>query len=338
MEFIVPKEAVLSGGMPSIVNLQEIDGLFDRSAIVGSVKAAIISHSLGDVISPMPGQLVFPEADGDCHIKFCRMKGHSSFVIKVATGFYRNPLRGLPVNGGCVLLFSAETGELQTIFLDEGWLTAWRTAAAGYVASVALADPGVSKIAIVGTGHQARLQAQWLSKAFPAAKMVAAGRSPERARQMASDLGKLGIAVQSSASIDEAVHSAGLIVTATAAQGPLFRADAVGAGAHVTALGSDTPGKQELDPVLLARAQVVAVDDYDQCADHGEAGWALRANLIEPGKCVLLGDILSGRSPGRNNDSAITVADLTGIAAQDIAIASLFLRMRNKGLSSDKVH
>ena len=317
-----------------IVTLEEITGLVDREAIISAVSSAFVAHARGEVSSPMPGQLIFPEKNGECHIKYGAIKTDGNFVIKIATGFYNNGALNLPVNDGCVLVLSSETGQLQSIFLDEGWLTAWRTAAAGCVASLALARSDIDTITIVGTGHQARLQGQWLAEAFPRCKVLIAGRSATRAEELAATLRSVGVRAEGAVSIEAAVRVAGLIVTLTASHSPLFDRRDVRPGTHITAMGSDTPGKQELESGLLADAALIAFDDRAQCLDHGELGWGVRQGRIDPGAGVALGSILEDPSKGRARGEDITIADLTGIAAQDIAIASFFMKRLGSAASS----
>jgi ornithine cyclodeaminase len=89
-------------------------------------------------------------------------------------------------------------------------------------------------------------------------------------------------------------------------------------GQRIVAVGADAPGKRELDPAILARARVV-VDSCAQCIDHGEAGWAVRAGFLDPASLIELGALLTAPVVFAANE--IVVADLTGVAVQDVAIA-----------------
>jgi ornithine cyclodeaminase len=92
-------------------------------------------------------------------------------------------------------------------------------------------------------------------------------------------------------------------------------------GTHITAVGSDTPEKVELDPTILGLADLVVADSISQCLVRGEIHQALRTGQITPDELVELGDVIAGRAPRRKADDQITVADLTGVAVQDIQIA-----------------
>jgi ornithine cyclodeaminase len=112
-----------------------------------------------------------------------------------------------------------------------------------------------------------------------------------------------------------------LIVTATPSQTPLLLADNLRKGTHITAVGSDTPDKQELDPEILSRADLVVADSVEQCLVRGEIHQAIQAGRLEKDRILELGQIISGRARGRESKDQVTVADLTGVAVQDMAIA-----------------
>lgn len=304
-------------GLPQ-VGIDRLAPLLDRAAVIDAVRGALIAQARGQVQSPLPGQLLFDAPHGDCHIKFGHLKGAETFAIKVATGFYDNPGLGLPVNHGLILVLSARTGAPVLLLKDDGWLTAWRTAAATALAAQALAAPGATRVGIVGTGLQARLAAEWLPLTLGPVKITFCGRDPGRTATLAAELG-----ARATTSVADLVAGSDIVVTATPARAPLFDADLARPGQHFVGLGADSPGKQELPPALFARAARIATDDLAQALDHGDYGAAVRAGAIGGGG-VALGDILDGSAPGRAAPGDITIADLTGIAAEDIAIAALF--------------
>ena len=112
----------------------------------------------------------------------------------------------------------------------------------------------------------------------------------------------------------------------TPATEPLLRADDIHPGTHITAIGSDAPHKQELDPGILARASLVVADSRAQCRERGEIAHALGAGAISPDQVRELGDVIAGNAPRRTDDDQITVFDSTGVAVQDIQIASAVAR------------
>lgn len=307
---------------PRVVGFETLLKHLDRGQVRSRVRDALISTNVDAAVTGAPGELLFESPRGDCHVKYGYLRSEGHFVVKVATGFYGNEALGFPVNGGVVLLFSRRSGLLQAILHDAGWLTAWRTAAAGSLASQAMARPDTSLIAIIGTGQQAELQAIWHHDVFPGVPIVIGGREAERSERLAERLAEGGLHVDIG-TIPAAVEAADVIVTATSATAPLFAADLVKPGAHVTAVGADAAGKHELDTKLLARADFIVTDDHEQCLEGGEFGNAVRARAVRDAGDALLATVLSG--PARTRDpSEITVADLTGLAVEDLAIASFF--------------
>jgi ornithine cyclodeaminase/alanine dehydrogenase-like protein (mu-crystallin family) len=130
-----------------------------------------------------------------------------------------------------------------------------------------------------------------------------------------------------SVSLEELCARADVIVTTTPSTEPLLRSDMIRPGTRIVAVGADSPGKRELEPEILARARTV-VDSIAQCVDHGEAGWAVRAGLIEQASLIELGTLLE--SPVAFGPREIVVADLTGVAIQDFEIArSVWHRLKS---------
>jgi len=135
--------------------------------------------------------------------------------------------------------------------------------------------------------------------------------------------------------IDELASMCNLIVTTTSAREALIRADQVKTGTHITAMGSDDHGKQELEAELLGKADRVVADSISQCVDHGECFHAVKNNKIEEDSILELGNVIKNPELGRSSEDQITVADLTGVAIQDIQIAKMVNRVLNSGDNSD---
>jgi ornithine cyclodeaminase len=201
------------------------------------------------------------------------------------------------------------------ILHDEGQLTDHRTAMAGAIAARAIARRGSTTLGIVGAGTQARLQARLLARVLGIERVLVWSRNPERARAVIAAAGCDDARV---ASLPELCEQSDLIVTTTPSTKPLLMNDMIRTGTRIVAVGADSPGKQELDTRLLSRARIV-VDSRQQCVDHGEAGWAVRAGAVEPHTLIELGALL--QTPIAFGDEEIVVADLTGVAVQDAEIA-----------------
>lgn len=289
---------------------------------MAAVEAAFAALGRGEVTMPPVLHLDLPESNAEMDVKTAYVRGLPAFALKVSTGFFDNPKRGLPSLSGMMALISAETGRVEAVLLDNGYLTDVRTALAGAIAADRLARPDAKVAGIVGTGLQARLQLEALRLVRGIERALVWGRDPGKAEALAAEMAvKLGLPV-ATAPIERVVREADVLVTTTASREPLVRAAWLHPGLHVTAMGSDAPGKQELEPEVLARADRVVVDRRAQAERLGELRAALATGAIRPDRMVdELGEIVAGIKPGRGSPTEITVCDLTGTGAQDTAIA-----------------
>ncbi|MFG2563043.1 ornithine cyclodeaminase family protein [Streptomyces sp. NPDC048496] len=307
---------------PPVFDTAAIKRVTTPELVFTAVRDALIAHAHGRTTVPPPLHLQFPDADGDCHVKVGWVTDTPDFTVKIATGFYRNPAAGLPANHGLVCVVSAQTGQIRAILDDQGLLTAWRTAAAGALATHVMARPDAATLAVFGTGEQARLQVEWLARLRPIDTVLVHGRSEDKSRSLCEAFDTLGLHARP-ASADEAA-AADMVITTTPATAPVLRAGDVRAGAHVTGIGTDMPHKNELPPALFARAALIATDDHQQCLDHGDFGHAVRAGSTTDTSDTPVGLLLE--KPVEQPEGAITVADLTGVGALDAALASAVLR------------
>lgn len=304
-----------------VIRLDQIKEALRSIDILPAIEAGFIAYSAGKAVIPPVGELLFDRPPGDVHLKYGYLSGDDYYVIKIASGFYDNPKLGLPSGNGLMLLFSQQTGDLLSILLDEGCLTDLRTAAAGAIAAKALAPTTVQRIGIVGTGIQARLQLRLLAGVTDCRDAIAMGRNPGNMARYREHMESQGFRVETTVHADEVAATCNLILTTTPATTPLLKSDQIRKGTHITAVGSDTPDKQELDASILGKADLVVADSITQCMERGEIFHALQEKTIQKENLVELGQVLSGKKPGRTSDDQITVADLTGVAVQDIQIA-----------------
>jgi len=320
----------------TVLKLDEIKRLIDIPQLIREIEAGFVLYSEGRVTVPPVGFLHFDEPPGDVHIKYGYVSGDEYYVLKMASGFYNNPELGLPVGDGLILVFSQKTGELELILLDKCWLTDMRTAAAGAVAARHLAAQEIHHIGIVGTGVQARLQLEILRGVVDCKSCFVWGRDPAKVQIMIRDLRARdsiqawGLEIKAAVDLDDLVSHCNLIVTATSARSPLIRADQVRNGTHITAMGADDHGKQELEAELLAKADLVVADSVYQCVDHGECFYAVRDGHIVESSILELGHVIKSPAVGRTQEDQITIADLTGVAIQDIQIAKMVDRAFRK--------
>lgn len=291
---------------------------FDGAARV--ISEAYVASSSGHVQTGDVVHLSFPESNGDCHVKSGHILHTDTYVIKIASGFYDNPSKGLPSSNGMMLAFSATTGEPTAILRDEGWLTDMRTGIGGAIATKALAAKNAKKVLIIGSGIQAKFQAKCLASLMPerSFNFNIWGRNENAVTVLVEELRSHNLNADVATNLDEEVSHADIIITTTPATSFLFGDNLVRPGTHVTAIGADTHGKQELPTSLIESASLLVCDMMSQSLNHGEFQVINDTNLSQ--KVLELGAILSTSCAGRTSDNDITIVDLTGIAAQDIAI------------------
>jgi ornithine cyclodeaminase len=308
-----------------VLRADEVRAALDMPSLIEAMGRAFEAYSAGMAELPAVIHLDVPEASGEVHVKAGYVHGGSRYAVKVASGFY-----GLdtPAIDGLVLAFDARDGSLAALLLDGGYLTDARTAAAGGLAARHLAPLRPETVAVLGTGEQARRQLDALAceRSFDAIRVW--GRNPDHARRCVADLERRGLPASAfaiAATPEQAVRGAEVVITCTASTQPLVHGEWLGPGTHVTAVGSDSPGKQELSAAVLGLADLVVVDSRDQCARLGELHHAVDAGTLSTGAAVEIGDIVAGRHPGRTSQDQITVCDLTGVGVQDVAAATLVL-------------
>ncbi len=314
--------------MPITLNWDEMKPLIAKMDINDAMRNAFIEYSNGNAVIPPVGELIMQQPPGEVHIKYGYIKGGSHYVIKIASGFPNNQKENIKPGQGMMLLFDIQTGMPEAILIDDANLTDIRTAVAGAITSQALSNQDLESFTIIGTGVQARYQAIHVSQLMKIEKVRVWGRDPAKAYQLREDLPDLDVNIEED--IEKLIKESGLIITTTSSKEPLIQSDWVKPGTHITAVGSDTPEKCELDPDILSMADLVVADSLEQNLIRGEIHQAVKRSLINSESIVELGEIFAGLNPGRTNDDSITVADLTGVAVQDLVIAKAVLSTKKE--------
>ena len=310
--------------MPITLNWDQIEPLIAQMDISDAMKKAFIEYSNGNAVIPPVGELIMRQPPGEVHIKYGYIKGGSHYVIKIASGFPQNQKENIKPGQGMMLLFDIQTGIPEAILIDDANLTDIRTAIAGAITSEALSNHDIESFTIIGTGVQARYQAIYVSELMKIKKVRVWGRDPVKTNLVKKDLSELDVNVEED--LENLVKESRLIITTTSSKEPLIQSDWINPGTHITAVGSDTPEKCELDPNIVSMADLVVADSLDQNLIRGEIHQAVKRSLISTDDIVELGEIFAGLKPGRINADSITIADLTGVAVQDLVIAKAVLK------------
>ncbi len=313
-----------------------VDGMVSIAETIPRIEEAYVRLEEGTVQAPPIQHMENREVRGEIDVKSAMILGEKPYAtVKAASGFYENAALGLPTGSALVILLDGGTGIPLAIM--SGWpLTKLRTGAAAAIGVKYLARPEASRLGLVGCGDIARSAARAISHVRPVKHISLWSPVAEECVACARELKKeLGVETTIAADPGAVAADADMIVTATPSREPLLAKDAVRPGTHISAMGSDGPGKQELDAYLLADA-LLFVDSVEQCRCAGELQHALSEGLLSVDDIAgTIGGLISGSLVGRTTDSEISIFDSTGTAAQDVGIAGLvYERARQRSLGT----
>ena len=313
-----------------VVPLEAFRDKIPFGVAIAAVERGFRALALGEATLPDPLVAELRDRAAEIHVKGAYLNGARHVVLKVATGFYHNRERGLPSGDGLFLLLNAETGAPELLLEEHGYLTDFRTAAAVALTLKYLAPRQATRALLVGAGAVARLTARAIVAERPVEQLTIWNRSPERAEALARELSGM-VDTRVAAALEPEVRVHRLIVTATACTSPLIRASWVAKGTHLTSCGTGSPEKVELEPELLAKADKLVADRVFQTQRYGNLHHAVAAGVLTADRVYAeLGDLAAGRLAGRENESEITVADLTGVGVQDAAIAQAVVEVLDR--------
>jgi ornithine cyclodeaminase/alanine dehydrogenase-like protein (mu-crystallin family) len=273
-----------------------------------AVRDAFVAYARGEWTMP-PKVYVPAYPAGDFRAMPALGGGHA--LLKWVTSFPGNPALGLPTVMGLVLLSDSSNGALRAA-LDAGAVTALRTGAAAVLAAETVGRADAETASVVGAGINGRAAARTF--AARGRRVLLWDVDEARARAVAEELDA------EVADSLEAALAADVVVTVTPGREVLFAEESLRPGQHVSLMGADGPGKQEIAVGELARVRVFC-DDWEQASHNGDLVHAVEAGAVERGAVTELGAVLLEQAPGRRSPDEITVFDSTGLAIQDLAIA-----------------
>lgn len=242
--------------------------------------------------------------------------------VKAGGYFPGNAAKGIINHQSTVFLFDPETGR-PTAMVGGGLLTALRTAAASAISIDRLARKEAKVLGMVGAGHQAGFQLRAAARVRNFDRVIAWNLHPDMLDGLGKIAAELGLPFEAVAL--ERMVEADVIITITSSPAASLLSAHVADGTHLACMGTDTKGKQEVEPALLARASLFT-DEVAQSISIGEAQHAVAAGLVQPGAITALGDVLTGKHAGRRSASEVTLFDGTGVGLQDLAVAAMAVR------------
>lgn len=292
------------------------------------MRATLIALASGQAHQPLRTIIRPPDAAGLMALMPSYLSGaNAAFGLKAICIFPENPALGKDAHQGAVLLFSAETGELQAI-MNASAITAIRTAAVSGVATDLLAREDAGNLAILGTGVQARSHLSAMSEVRAIKRCRIASRRMEHAEKFVEEMKQsFFFPLEPVATVREAVESADLIVTATNATEPILEREWISPGAHLNLVGASTPNAREVDGATMAAASVFVDRRESTINESGDYIFALKEGAIGPNHIrAEIGEVLHGDKPGRTSPQEITLFKSLGLAVEDLAAAEYLYR------------
>jgi len=315
--------------MPLWLSESDVRAVLVPAELIGAIESALAALSSGLVVQPV--RTAFEIGDR-CFFALMPAfdREHAILGAKLVSVVPPNAARGLPTHLAAISLFDAETGELAAV-MDGRYITEVRTAAASAVSVRHLARPGASVLAILGSGVQARSHLAALPLVRKFSEVRAWSPTADHLRQFAAEVRG---PVRAARSAEEAVRGADVVVVATNSVVPAIDNSWVTAGTHVIAIGACRPSQSEIDPALVARAHLVVDSREAALKESGDILQPIRQGLFTPDHVrAELGEIVSGRQPGRRDAAEVTLFKSLGLAIEDLVAADLaFRRARQVGL------
>jgi alanine dehydrogenase len=298
--------------------LTDTDLDLDISLVNRAVESAFADHGRGGVQMPPKEYITLPEGDFRTMPAFLPSLGIAG--VKIVNVHPGNPAIGLPTVMALTVILDIDTGQPVAI-INATRLTDMRTGAAGAVACKYLSPKDDIVLGVAGTGKQAEAQVTAISREVDIRQIRIWSRNPDHIRKFTERFREFECQGESL----ENVCDCDVLVTTTPSRIPLIKDEWIHEGTHINAIGADAPGKEELDPVILKRAQVF-VDDPVQAVHSGEINVPIRRGLFQKTDITgTLGEVVIGKKQ-RKDKAAITVFDSTGLAIQDLAIAKIAMQ------------
>ncbi|NIM50708.1 MAG: ornithine cyclodeaminase [Gemmatimonadales bacterium] len=318
-----------------VLSADDVRAALSMGDAVEAMRQAFGQLSDGTAELPLRTSVAVPDRGAVTLVMPARCDVPHGLGGKFVSVFPHNPKAGLPLIHAAVLLLSPETGE--PVALIEGQsLTAIRTGAASGLATQLLARPDACRVAVIGSGVQARTQLEAVCCVRPAESVAVYSLVRQEVEQFAEEMagtGGIPTAITVASSVHEATRDADIICTATSSADPVLAPDDISPGVHINGVGSYTAEMREVDPALVGRARVVVDQREAAMAEAGEVIAAVRGGLLAESALIELGEIVNGTAQGRTRDDQITLFKSVGVAVQDLcAGAQAVQRAEERGL------
>lgn len=331
-----------------MLSAHDISQVFTITDALEAVEEAYRQKALGQGVAWPMVYAAFEPGVADMDIRSGELAGTGLFGLKLTAWFSQNPAKGMPEIFGTTLICDNATGEPLAL-LNASAITGLRTGAAAAVGAKWLARKDAHNLLVAGAGHMSTFQVAAVLAACEGVNHVEvwdprSSEAPvERVQQMRGQVDALLAAagierdyeLVATADGEEATGRADIIVTITPATSPIILDSWVKPGTHLSCVGADMEGKQEVESALVGRAELY-VDDRAQSVASGELEVPVKRGAITPNDIVAeLGEVIVGKATGRTSDEQVTLFDTSGIAVQDLAASKVaYDRAVERGLGT----
>lgn len=317
-----------------IISEQDARVLVDVADVIAAIEKSFVAMARGQARNYPVVREVVGYQDAVFGVKTGCDTSVPLLGLKAGGYWPHNLAKGLTNHQSSTVLFDPETGRACAL-VSANYLTGVRTGAASAIATKYLSRPDSTVLGIIGTGVQSAYQLRATLAVRPLRKVYAWDPSADNLATFGRTVAELGLEYAPQADCQAVAANADILITVTPSQRALVEKSWVRPGTHISAMGADTKGKQELDAALVACAALF-VDEAAQAITIGECQHAYNAGLItEQSLRGSLGAVIAGLCDGRRSADEITLFDGTGVALQDLVVADLAVRLANeRGLGS----
>jgi len=306
---------------------QQVHSLLPLNDLITAMESALAKFSGGEVLQPMRSVLTVGPTKAYYGLMPAYVQSPKSLGAKVVTVFSENHKKGLPSHLATIFLLDPDTGSLIAL-MDGRYITEARTAAVSAVSARFLAKANAGRLAIIGSGVQARSHLEALQHVRQIKDVRIWSPRPESRQQFVDDMSpRVPVPIVASESAEAAVRDADLIVLATSSKTPVIKSAWVGRGAHVMCVGACRPDQREMAPELVQRGRLYVDSRAAALVESGDVAMNIAEGFFDASHVRgEIGELVLGRAPGRKNDADVTIFKSLGMAVEDVVAADLVFR------------
>ncbi len=301
-----------------IFTREQIETVINHKSLIDAVSEGYVLYTRRRVASPPIASMHFRYPPGEVQIKYGYILDDDIYCIRIASDFPQNPRKGLPENGGAIVIYDQKTGQMKAVLHDEGLLTRLSFSLAGAVAAKHLAPKDVRAIGFLGSMEQAQAHLSVLKEVISCRRVILwhpneiEGEIPPTIE---------GFTVNVERNLHAVLSFCNLVIVTAMPDGTYINTEDIKAGTHLTLVTSPDPEKRWLNPKATKKADLIVADSRQLATTSGDIAAAIERALVALWEVNELGDVIKDPAMGRATDQQITVAQLTAPAILDIQIA-----------------